>query len=216
MSGICSCASNSSISASGICSPASFGTTCQRRKVSYSPLSRSTDTRMSTSPPCSFLVADASAASTASKTTSSSTLFSREMASTSISISRFIVSDLRLHRAAARAAGCAPGILRARPLKSSTGTSRASRTSSSWKSSACSAFVAASAARRQPSPAATSAPRVVLAALERHLQGHVDLVPGKALVVGGRASAAGPGPATTLRAARKQRPRPRARTATGG
>ena len=113
---------------------------------------------MSTSPPCSFLVAEASAASTASKTTSSSTLFSREMASTSISISRFIVSDLRLHRAAAAAAGCAPGILRARPLKSSTGTSRASRTSSSWKSSACSALSPVSA-RRQPSPAAISSPR---------------------------------------------------------
>src|SRR2546427_201365 len=45
---------------------------------------------MSTSPPCSFLVAWANAASTAPKTTSRSTLFSREIASTSISISRFI------------------------------------------------------------------------------------------------------------------------------
>jgi hypothetical protein len=36
---------------------------------------------MSTSPPCSFFDADASAASTAPNTTSRSTLFSREMAS---------------------------------------------------------------------------------------------------------------------------------------
>src|SRR5262245_36566060 len=45
---------------------------------------------MSTSPPCSFLVAWANAASTAPNTTSRSTLLSREMASTSISISRFM------------------------------------------------------------------------------------------------------------------------------
>jgi hypothetical protein len=45
---------------------------------------------MSTSPPCSFLVAEANAASTAPNTTSRSTVFSREMASTNISISRFI------------------------------------------------------------------------------------------------------------------------------
>src|SRR3954468_20263840 len=45
---------------------------------------------MSTSPWYSFLVACASAASTAPKTTSRSTFFSREMASTSINSSRFI------------------------------------------------------------------------------------------------------------------------------
>src|SRR4051794_20812828 len=45
---------------------------------------------MSTSPWYSFLVACASAASTAPKTTSRSTFFSREMASTSINNSRFI------------------------------------------------------------------------------------------------------------------------------
>src|SRR6185436_11907329 len=45
---------------------------------------------MSTSPGYSFLVAWASAASTAPSTTSRSTLFSREMASTSINNSRFM------------------------------------------------------------------------------------------------------------------------------
>src|SRR5947209_9622285 len=45
---------------------------------------------MSTSPPCSFFDADASADSTAPNTTSRSTFFSREMASTSINSSRFM------------------------------------------------------------------------------------------------------------------------------
>src|SRR6185369_6208956 len=55
-------------------------------------LSRSTATRMSTSPSYSFFVACARAASTAPNTTSRSTFFSREMASTSINNSRFISS----------------------------------------------------------------------------------------------------------------------------
>src|SRR5665647_2638957 len=90
MSGIWSRASLTSSSASGFCRPASSGTTSHRRKVSYLPLSRSTATRISTSPGNTFLVAEASASSTAPKTTSRSTFFSREMASTNINSSRFI------------------------------------------------------------------------------------------------------------------------------
>ena len=88
-----SCASMSSSSASGFCNPASLGTTSQRRNVSYSPVSRSMATRISTSPGYCFLVACASACSTALNTTSRSTFFSRAMASTSMSISRFILSN---------------------------------------------------------------------------------------------------------------------------
>ena len=58
---------------------------------------------MSTSPPCSFFDAEASAASTAWKTISRSTLFSREIASTSINSSRFIGFDLRQPLRSARA-----------------------------------------------------------------------------------------------------------------
>ena len=87
-----SLASISISSASGFCKPASSGTTNQRRKVSYTPLSRSMETRISTSPEYSFLVAWASADSTAPNTRSRSTFFSREMASTNMSISRFMIS----------------------------------------------------------------------------------------------------------------------------
>src|SRR5690606_36638581 len=58
---------------------------------------------MSTSPWYSFLVACASADSTAPKTTSRSTFFSREIASTNINISRFMplgsLLSLRLYAA---------------------------------------------------------------------------------------------------------------------
>ena len=65
--------------------------TSQRRNVSYSPLSRSIVTRTSMSPPWRFLVADASAASRASKMMASSTPFSFETASTTSRMSLLIV-----------------------------------------------------------------------------------------------------------------------------
>ena len=136
-----SSASISSSSASGFCRPASLGTTSQRRKVSYSPLSRSMATRMSTSPLYSFLVAWASAISMAPNTTSRSTFFSRAIASTSINSSRFIVvysvSCASFSGRGCSCAGLAAAGLR-RPLKSTTGAKRASRTSSSTKPRACS------------------------------------------------------------------------------
>ena len=120
-------------------------------------------TRMSTSPPCSFLVAWASAASTARKTTSRSTFFSREIASTSINISRFIGFDLRqpLRPHARRCRRVLGANLR--PLKSTTGTSRASRTSSRVKLSTCSsparARLALLAGPRPRAPAPTGSRR---------------------------------------------------------
>ena len=162
---------------------------------------------MSTSPPCSFFDADASAASTAWNTISRSTLFSREIASTSINSSRFIGFDLRPPRRCARASCAARGRgANRRPLKSITGTSRASRTSSREKSStfassASARFGAAAAARacaerlaacflaaacgvgastrRQPSPCQQLAAEA-LAALERQLQRQLDLLAGEA------------------------------------
>ena len=87
---------------------------------------------MSTSPPCSFFDAEASAASTAWNTISSSTLFSREIASTSISSSRFIGDTTSVSlfvRARLSLRRRAPLALNRRPLKSMTGTRRASRNS---------------------------------------------------------------------------------------
>src|ERR1700733_687630 len=65
--------------------------TFQRRKVSYAPVLRLIETRTSSSSPCFFRVADANAASSASKMISLSTPFSLETASTAIKISLFMV-----------------------------------------------------------------------------------------------------------------------------
>src|SRR5882724_3660281 len=72
----------------------SSANTFQRRKVSYPPVLRLIATRTSNSSPCFLRVADASAASSASKIISLSTPFSLETASTAIKISLFI--SLRL------------------------------------------------------------------------------------------------------------------------
>src|SRR5215469_10423952 len=82
------------ISRSGDSSSMSSGCTTQRRKVSYSPVWRSMETRASMSPPCFLRVADASAASSASKITFLSTPFSLETASTTKRISLFMALSL--------------------------------------------------------------------------------------------------------------------------
>src|ERR1700736_4984154 len=69
----------------------SSANTFQRRKVSYAPVLRLIETRTSNSSPCFLRVADASAASSASKIISLSTPFSLETASTAIKISLFMV-----------------------------------------------------------------------------------------------------------------------------
>src|ERR1700681_704384 len=69
----------------------SSANTFQRRKVSYAPVLRLIETRTSNSSPCFLRVADASAASRASKIISLSTPFSLETASTAIKISLFMV-----------------------------------------------------------------------------------------------------------------------------
>src|SRR5574337_834817 len=122
-------------------------------------------TRMSQSAPWNFLLAEASADSTASNTTSRSTLFSREMASTSISISRFMSTHLlrwrRRHRA--RLAHLVEREVERLPF--------------------------GLAVQCQPPalrPGAEAA-AVVPAAVERLLQAHRDQLSGKALVVGGAA-----------------------------
>src|ERR1700682_2163853 len=69
----------------------SSANTFQRRKVSYPPVLRLIETRTSNSSPCFLRVADASAASSASKIISLSTPFSLETASTAIKISLFMV-----------------------------------------------------------------------------------------------------------------------------
>src|SRR6202035_229325 len=69
----------------------SSANTLQRRNVSYPPVLRLIDTRTSNSSPCFLRVADASAASSASKMISLSTPFSLETASTAIKISLFMV-----------------------------------------------------------------------------------------------------------------------------
>ncbi len=91
MSACCLSASDSGICCGGF-STASSATTCQRRKDSKSPVSRSTATRTSASSLKRFLVAEASAISSATKTTSLLTFFSRARASTSNKISRLIYS----------------------------------------------------------------------------------------------------------------------------
>src|SRR5450631_2342269 len=85
------------------------------RYVSYPPVLRLIETRTSNSSPCFLRVADASAASSASKIISLSTPFSLETASTAIKISLFMVLlDSSSLKAAispsefARAAGYAP------------------------------------------------------------------------------------------------------------
>src|ERR1700753_7551 len=70
----------------------SSANTFQRRNGSDPPVLRLIDTRTSSSSPCFFRVADASAASSASKMISLSTPFSFETASTAIKISLFIAS----------------------------------------------------------------------------------------------------------------------------
>src|SRR5690349_8909413 len=95
ISGLMSTASIRRISRSGDSSSASSGCTSQRRKVSYSPVWRSMETRASISPPCFLRVADASAASSASNMTFLSTPFSLETASTTSSISLFITCSSR-------------------------------------------------------------------------------------------------------------------------
>src|ERR1700678_3665951 len=72
----------------------SSANTFQRRNVSYPPVLRLIETRTSSSSPCFLRVADASAASSASKMISLSTPFSLETASTASKISLFI--DRRL------------------------------------------------------------------------------------------------------------------------
>src|SRR6185312_1003418 len=79
---------------SGDSSSMSSGCTTQRRKVSYSPVWRSMATRASMSPPCFLRVADARAASSASKITLLSTPFSLETASTTNRISLFMALSL--------------------------------------------------------------------------------------------------------------------------
>src|ERR1700694_2968913 len=69
----------------------SSANTFQRRKVSYAPVVLLIKTRTSNSSPCFLRVADASAASSASKIISLSTPFSLETASTAIKISLFMV-----------------------------------------------------------------------------------------------------------------------------
>src|SRR5271170_6169243 len=69
----------------------SSANTFQRRNVSYPPVLRLIETRTSNSSPCFLRVAEASAASSASKIISLSTPFSLETASTAIKISLFIV-----------------------------------------------------------------------------------------------------------------------------
>src|ERR1700722_9698477 len=69
----------------------SSANTFQRRNVSYPPVLRLIETRTSNSSPCFLRVADASAASSASKIISLSTPFSLETASTAINISLFMV-----------------------------------------------------------------------------------------------------------------------------
>src|SRR5690348_11419270 len=96
MSARTSTASIRRISRSGDSSSMSSGCTTQRRKVSYSPVSRSMETRASMSPPCFLRVADASAASSASKITLLSTPFSLETASTTNRISLFMALSLAL------------------------------------------------------------------------------------------------------------------------
>ena len=172
---------------------------------------------------------EASAASTAPKTTSRSTFFSREMASTSINISRFIVADLRLPGTARR--GRLPARVRAvtgRPLKSTTGTRRASRTSSSQnRDRSASRRARAAVPSWPPGAIAGSAPAVavargastpceLLAALERQLQRQRDRrarrsARSRPRVFSGRSS---PGDDTSSRCV-GERLRPRARTAAG-
>ena len=168
------------------------GTTCQRRKVSYSPVSRSTETRMSTSPPCSFFDAEASAASTAPNTTSRSTLFSREMASTSINSSRFIGSDLRPPLRRPRGTSPAGAHRRRRepaPLeidhRHEPGLAHFVQREIERLLAPCRRSTAR--ARQPPAVASRgcSTPLVVLAALERQLQRQLDLLAGKAREVGG-------------------------------
>ena len=89
MSGLRFCASSSLICRSGV-SKVSSSTTSQRRNDSYSPVSRSISTRTSDSSAKRFFVAEASADSSDSNTTSLSTFFSRDNASTNSKISRLI------------------------------------------------------------------------------------------------------------------------------
>jgi hypothetical protein len=91
---------------------------------------------MSTSPEYSFLVACARADSTAPNTTSRSTFFSREMASTNINISRFISQlSCLIGRRSGRA--CDPKILEIHDPRPLNSPARASRSSSSVKPSTC-------------------------------------------------------------------------------
>ena len=214
MSGICSCASNSRISASGICRPASLGTTCQRRKVSYSPVSRSTG--------------DADVDLAAVQLLRGRRQRRLDGPEDDIALDALLARDrvhqhqhFAVHRSCLRQRLCcgaafrhgvAPGSsspvpsLRRRPLKSTTGTSRASRTSSKRKSSACSplSFARPRAASRPPS-ARPSTPRQCLRPGRAASASASRPGPAKRCEVGLGASAAGPGRATRPRAARSRR-----------
>src|SRR5438067_9722250 len=84
-----SCASSTESICARFHSGVSSGRTFQRRKVSYDPVFLSTATRTSMSSVYFFLVAEASAISSAPKTMSRGTFFSRARTSTSITSSRF-------------------------------------------------------------------------------------------------------------------------------
>src|SRR5256885_1392936 len=84
-----SCASSTESICARFHSGVSSGSTFQRRKVSYAPVFLSTATRTSMSSVYFFLVAEASAISSAPKTMSRGTFFSRARTSTSITSSRF-------------------------------------------------------------------------------------------------------------------------------
>src|SRR5574337_1487449 len=138
-------------------------------------------TRMSQSAPWNFLLAEASADSTASNTTSRSTLFSREMASTSISISRFMSTHLlrwrRRHRA--RLAAAAPLEIEHRHQ-----ARLAHLVEREVERLPFGLAVQCQPPALRPGAEAAA---VVPATVERLLQAHRDQLSGKALVVGGAA-----------------------------